>query len=103
MAVDDLRVLAGFPEKLHRRTGEKGEPHHVVVKAVDVDAVEKLVGGMRLYKIAFAPVHEAEKHRAVDRPSVPGHPKIAIGFAEPPDMVVPQAVIFGEDDLDMIA
>jgi hypothetical protein len=62
-----------------------------------------IIWGMGLNEKALAAMDKTEKHRAMDRSAVPGHPEIFEGFAKSPDMVVTQVVVFGQDDLDAIA
>ena len=76
VAMDDVRMLAGLPQELHRRPGEEGEAQDVVRKAVDAAPVEEVVPRMRLDEETFASVHETEIDGAVDGPVVPGHPQV---------------------------
>jgi len=96
-------MLAGLPEELQRRARKKGEPQDVVVEAVDAAAIEKIIRGMRLDEETLPSVCKAEIHGAMDGATVPGHPKIVVGFREAPDLVVAQRIVLRQDDLDVIA
>ena len=103
MAVDDVRVLAGLPQELHRRAGKERVAQHIVRKAVNDAAVEEVVAGVRFDEEAFSTMNEAEIHRAMDGPLVPGHPEVLVDLMQLEDVVVAQAVVLGQDDLDMVA
>ncbi len=101
--MDDVRVLAGLPQKLHGRAREEGEAQDVVLVSVDRPAVEEVVLGVGLDEEALAVVDEAEIDGAVDGPLVPGDPEVAIDLVQLEDVVVAQVVVLGQDDLDVIA
>ena len=73
------------------------------MRAVELSAIEKFFLGMRVDEETTPAVHEAEPHRAVDEPAVPGHRQILVRDGEPPDVVVAHAVVFGKDDVDGVA
>ena len=103
VAMDDVGSPAGLVHELQGGLAEEGEPGGVVGVAVEVPAVEEVVRRVRVDEVAAPAVHEPEPHRGVHRPAVPGHPQIGVGDAQVEDLVVAQAVVLGQDDLDRMA
>jgi hypothetical protein len=58
---------------------------------------------VRLYEKALATMNKAEPHIARDSAAIPGHPQVAITNLQTPDMVIAHTVIFGKDDMHIVA
>jgi hypothetical protein len=58
---------------------------------------------VRINEVALPPVDKAEEHGAMDRAAIPRHPQILIRDLQPVNLVVAQAIVFREDDLDGVA
>ena len=103
VAVNHVRVFAGFPQELDRGPGEKGVAEHIVLEPVDAAPTEEIVLGMGLDKEALAVMNEAEIDRAVDESVVPGDLQVVVDPAHLGNMVVAKVVMLGQHDLDMVA
>jgi len=100
--MEDVRALAGLVQVFHRRPAEEGKAHRVVVETVKRTTVEKIVLRVGLDEKALAPVDKAEPHGAGHGRAVPRHPEIFIDFMQAPDLVVPHAIVLGQNDLDRV-
>ncbi len=103
VTMDDVRVLVAFEHELQRGAAEEREALIVVVLAVERATVEKIVLAVRVNEEALPTVHKTEEDRAMDRAAIPRHPQILIRDLQPKNLVVTQAIVFREDDLDGIA
>jgi hypothetical protein len=43
MAVNNVRMFTGFPEKFNGGPRKKGVAHHVIIKAVDAMPIKKVI------------------------------------------------------------
>src|SRR6266446_842620 len=103
MAMDDFRMFVALEHELEGGPAEKRETLVVIALPVKHAAVKKIVAGMRFDEEAFTSVDEAEIGAAVDRVMVPRHPKILEREPQIVNLVVAQAIVLGEDDLDGMA
>jgi len=103
MTMDDVGAAIILEQKLQRRLAEKREPAHIVREAIKMAAIEEIVLGMGLDEEAFAAVNEAEPHRAMNSAVVPGHPQIFHADLQSPDLVVAHAIVFRQDDVNLVA
>ena len=103
VGVDDVRPLAAAIQELQRRAAEERKPHGLVVAAVEGAAVEEQLIGVRVDEEAFAPVDEAEPHGAVHLSAAPRDPEVVEDWVHVPDVLVAQAVVLRQDDLDRVA
>ncbi len=103
VAVNDVRVLVALEHELQRGPAEEGEPLVVIHLPVEGAAVEEVVVGMRLDEEALAAVHEAEIDAAMHGVVVPRHPQVFERELQVEDLVIPQAVVLGQDDLHRVA
>ncbi len=103
VTVDDVGAFIGFQHVFQGSLAEEGEPHCIVVVPVGAGAVKEVIPRVRLDEEAFEPAHEADIDSAVNGPAVPGHRKVVVVDRQPVDAVVTHPVVFGEEDLDIIA
>ena len=103
VAMNNVRMLVRFEDEFQRRTAKESESFNVVIVPVKNPPIEKIVVRMRVDKKAFEALHEPEVNVAVNPLAVVRHPKIAVGFGQVPDAIVPHVVVFREDDLNRIA
>ena len=101
--MNDVGTLVGFQHELESRLGKEGHPHMFVGITIVGAALEKIILRVRIDKIAFPAMHKAEPDRARNSAAVPGYPQVVIGWLQPPDVVIPHAVILGQNDLDGVA
>ena len=73
------------------------------MEAIEGSAVEKIVLGVRLNKVALTPMNEPKPDGAGNRTAVPRDPEFFPNFVKSPDLVVPHAVVFRQNDLNIIA
>ena len=103
VTVDHVGMLATLEHELQRGATEESEALVVVLLAVERAAVEKIVIAVCVNEVALAPVDKAEEHGAMNRAAIPRHPQILIRDLQPVNLVVIQAIVFREDDLDGVA
>jgi hypothetical protein len=75
----------------------------IVNGAIIIPAIEKILLRMGINKKAQPTVYPTAEDRTVNHTPIPGHPEIAIGLVQPPNVVVAHAVVLGQDDLNTIA
>ncbi len=102
VAVNDVRVLVALEHELQRGPAEESEPLVVIRLPVERAAVEEVLVGMRLDEEALAAVHEAEIDAAMDGVVIPRHPQVFERELQVEDLVIPQAIVFGQDDLHRV-
>jgi hypothetical protein len=102
VAVNDVRVLVALEHELQRGPAEECEPLVVIHLPVKRAAIEEVVMGMRLNEEALAAMHEAEIDTAMHGVFVPRNPQVFEREPQVEDLVMPQAIVFGQDDLDRI-
>ena len=100
VAVDDVRVLVALEHELECRPAEEGEPLVIIHLPVKRVPIEVVVVGMRLDEEALAAMHKAEIDAAMHGVVVPRHPQVFERELQVEDLVMPQAIVFGQDDLD---
>ena len=57
---------------------------------------------MGLDKETFSVVNKTKPYGAMDMAAVPGNPKIIKCFTKSPNMVIPHAIIFRQDNFDAV-
>ena len=100
MAMDHIGAFARLEQELHRRLAKEGEAQRIVVKPVERPAIEEVVLGMGFDEEALTPMDEPEPDGTEDLLIVPRDPELFPDLVKAPDLVVPHAVVFGQDDLD---
>ncbi len=93
MAMDDIGTLITLEQKFQRGFAEECKPHIIVVATVITAPIEEVIAGVGLNKETHSPVYPTAIDRTVDLAAIPGHPQIAIGIVESPDMVIAHAII----------
>jgi hypothetical protein len=58
---------------------------------------------MRFDKKAFSSVDETEKDRAMHPSLIKRDPQVVIGHFQPVDLIIPHAVVFRQNDLDIVS
>src|SRR5436190_3602411 len=101
--MNNVGMFAALEHEFQCRAREKGKALVVVSLPVKHSAMEKIVVRMRLDKEAFASVNEAEINAAMDGVIVPGNPKVLVSDLQVEDLIVPHAIVLGQDDLDRVA
>src|ERR1019366_9020227 len=103
MAENDGWVLVALEHELQGGLAKESEPLVVIHLPVERAAVEEVMVGMRLDEKALAAMHEAEIDAAMHGVIVPRHPQVFERELQVEDLVMPQAIVFGQDDLDRVA
>lgn len=93
-------MLAALEHELQRGATKESEALVVVHLTVERAAVEKIMLVVRINEVALPAIHKTEEDRAMDRAAIPRHPQILIRDLQPENLVVAQAIVFREDDLD---
>src|SRR6185436_6038447 len=103
VAMNNLRMLLALEHELERGAAEKGEPLVIIPLPVKHTAVEEMMLRMRFDKETLAPVNKAEINAAVDGLAIPGHPQVAKGETQVVNLVVAQAIVLGQDNLNGVS
>ena len=102
MAMDNVGVLVAFEHELECCPAKKSKSLVIVPVTVENPPIEEVLIRMRFDEEAFAAMNEAEINAAMNAVIVPGNPQIFERKPQIEDLVVAQAVVFRQDNLDVI-
>ena len=102
VAVNDVRVLVALEHELQRGPAEEREPQVVIHLPVEHATVEEVLFGMRIDEEALAAMNKAEIDTAMDRAVIPRHPQVFHRKLEVENLVIPQTIVLGQDDLHRV-
>jgi hypothetical protein len=100
VTMNNFRALAAFQHEFQGGPAKESESQVIVGLTVESSAIEKICRGMGLDEEAFAAMNETEINCAMNRLLVPRHPEVLIRNAQIVNLIVPQAVVFRQDDFD---
>lgn len=103
VAVNDVRLSARFQQEFEDGPGEEGEAPRIVHLAVDASPPEEPVIGIGVDEAATDPVQGAGFDPAGQPLVVEGDPQLLADPLPVLDELQPQAIVFGQDDLDLVA
>jgi hypothetical protein len=74
----------------------------IVYSTVIVTSIKEVIARMGLNKETESSVYPTAENRAVNGTVIPRYPQIPISIVESPDLVVPHAIVHGENNLDAV-
>jgi hypothetical protein len=92
-----------FEHKLKGCPAEKSKPLRIIFMPVKNASVKEVPVRMGFNKKTFSSVHETEKDRAVHTSLIKRDPEVVIDHLKSVYLVIPHAVVFRQDDLDIVS
>jgi hypothetical protein len=103
MAVDDGWALTRFQQELDCGPAKECKAHRIIVGSVKNPTIKEIIVRMGLNEVAPTPMNHAEENGTVYGAPVPRNPKIVERAVKPPNLLIPQTIVFGQYDLDVVS
>ncbi len=103
MAVNNVRMLIGFKHELECCPAEKGKAFRIIIITIKDSAVKKVMFRMSIYEKTFTPMDKPEKYGTVNPLVIIWNPQVIVNFLKRVNLVIPHAVVFRKDDLNVVA
>src|SRR5205823_2747684 len=98
--MDDVRPLAAFEHEFQGRAAEKSKALVVISLPVEDVPMKKIMVRVRLDEKTLAPMHKSKIHAAMNCRMIPRHPQVFVTQPHVIDLIVTQAIVLGQNDLD---